>query len=553
MDFVKHLNIDGADTKEIPCIVGKVDPTEATLGAVGCFYLNEDTGDLFKCLSAVSGVYKWERINSGDLYSQGRSVKYSFSSGGWKRVLNIIRVSGGIVTFGLAQTSPKYMSNAVGICFSGFVKYKNDSSTDKRPVLYQLYNNTFGEDDALSDATPARITQVRIAYPKQGTTFPNSDGAIKDYSVNPVNCYLEVYVDFNPKNANTGECAFNMNYAGFADSHNCVPITEETPALGIGMYGEALSYEYLTLSEDGGMYLPKDTLEAETIKSKNIYANGDEVWSGKEIVDKMCPEFKEVYASELTTCEPVEEYPLNVSTSLNDVPCTRAVVNHTGKNMFPLKLKTKTSNGVAFTHDPDTGSVRVSGTSSTATIGHTERFILPPGTYTVSAGYTGNPNCYIQVRNEETDTTLATQIGYKYESRTFTLYDFTKIHIRFYVKGGVYVRQTMYPMLELGNYATNFEPYRGVRYEVDFGREFSECEEFNWNTGILKYRVFDTDILDYFVYEEYFNKHSFPAFPGINILYTERWDEYVSVSGRSDLKAELEKMKNAIISLGGKI
>lgn len=186
------------------------------------------------------------------IQSQGRSAKYSFTSTGWKRVLNIIRTSGGVVNFGIAQSYPLYMSQATGICFSGFVKYKNDTTTDKKPVLYQLYNNIFGENDAMQN--PGRITAVRIGYPDPKQA--NYNNGTSDALTNPINCYLDVLVEFDKDTLKSKSISFNLNYSGFSDSHNCVPITEETDATGTGIYGESLSFHNFYLREGAMLYVP---------------------------------------------------------------------------------------------------------------------------------------------------------------------------------------------------------------------------------------------------------------------------------------------------------
>lgn len=60
MTFLEYLNLFGAPAKEIPCITGKGAPTTATEGAVGCFYMDTDTGEIYKCTAATNGNYTWE-------------------------------------------------------------------------------------------------------------------------------------------------------------------------------------------------------------------------------------------------------------------------------------------------------------------------------------------------------------------------------------------------------------------------------------------------------------------------------------------------------------
>lgn len=66
MNYVQSLNVFGTEAKQIPCITSSGAPTTATEGAVGCLYMDRDTGDIYKCVSALNGVYDWKRIASSD-------------------------------------------------------------------------------------------------------------------------------------------------------------------------------------------------------------------------------------------------------------------------------------------------------------------------------------------------------------------------------------------------------------------------------------------------------------------------------------------------------
>ncbi len=62
MDYVTHHNLLGVEAKEIPSITGKGTPTAETEGAVGCLYMDEDTGYMYKCVAASDGVYTWVAV-----------------------------------------------------------------------------------------------------------------------------------------------------------------------------------------------------------------------------------------------------------------------------------------------------------------------------------------------------------------------------------------------------------------------------------------------------------------------------------------------------------
>lgn len=60
MNYVESLNLFGVEAKEIPCIKGSGAPTTATEGAVGCLYMDTNTGNIYKCTAAANGVYTWK-------------------------------------------------------------------------------------------------------------------------------------------------------------------------------------------------------------------------------------------------------------------------------------------------------------------------------------------------------------------------------------------------------------------------------------------------------------------------------------------------------------
>lgn len=63
MNYVESFNLFGTEVKQIPCIKASGAPTDKTEGAVGCFYMDTDTGDIYKCTSDLDGVYTWASDN----------------------------------------------------------------------------------------------------------------------------------------------------------------------------------------------------------------------------------------------------------------------------------------------------------------------------------------------------------------------------------------------------------------------------------------------------------------------------------------------------------
>lgn len=198
--------------------------------------------------------------------SQGFSADLEIRSPGWKRILNLIRASGGELHLGLAKAraASGYACQSLGINVTGNVNFYRVAD-DTTPRIYQLYNHEMGENNS-SDATRrARITKVRLGYPEEGTDFPQNTESI-NYTTNPVNCYLDIYVDFEPQ-LEDEKLSLHMHYSGYAAANNCEPITEETEATDIGMYGETLRFHEFEVKKNADLYIPNGSLEVGELKA----------------------------------------------------------------------------------------------------------------------------------------------------------------------------------------------------------------------------------------------------------------------------------------------
>lgn len=65
MNYVKSFDLFGVPAMQIPAAPGSGAPTTATEGAVGCLYMDTDTGNLYKCTSVADGVYTWVEAGNG--------------------------------------------------------------------------------------------------------------------------------------------------------------------------------------------------------------------------------------------------------------------------------------------------------------------------------------------------------------------------------------------------------------------------------------------------------------------------------------------------------
>lgn len=78
MNYVDSFNLFGTEAKQNPSITGSGAPTTSTEGAVGCLYMDTDTGALYKCTAAADGVYTWTSVEgSGGSAVSANSVLYT--------------------------------------------------------------------------------------------------------------------------------------------------------------------------------------------------------------------------------------------------------------------------------------------------------------------------------------------------------------------------------------------------------------------------------------------------------------------------------------------
>lgn len=65
MKYVKHFDILGVDTAQIPCIELHGVPTTATVGVVGLLGMDINTGEVYKCTKVNGSIYTWESLTRG--------------------------------------------------------------------------------------------------------------------------------------------------------------------------------------------------------------------------------------------------------------------------------------------------------------------------------------------------------------------------------------------------------------------------------------------------------------------------------------------------------
>lgn len=132
----------------------------------------------------------------------------------------------------------------------------------------------------------------------------------------------------------------------------------------------------------------------------------------------------------------------------------------TGKNLLPNTATSQTINGVTFTVNAD-GSITAKGAASSRAdlflINYGDERPISSGTYTLSSG----GNYYLEMVLIDTGGGSAMYANTLDGNKTFTI-DGDKIYRAYLsVTSGVTIDATIYPQLELGSTATDYEPYTG--------------------------------------------------------------------------------------------
>lgn len=293
--------------------------------------------------------------------AEGVNANYDFTSPGWKRVLNIIRATNGSLNLGIAKTTNGKVTQALGVDFTGYVKFPADDFRNTKPVIYQRYNNIFGLDPNEYPEKRAAITKVRVGYPTE------------EYGTNPVNCYVDIYVDFEPREGYEDYVAFNMSYSGKAASHNTSAIITETPAEDVGIYGEALQYYEFAVKVGPDIYTEGEIeankfigdVEAEKVVANEFYAIGENEEREFNVTDNF------------TNAKVIKD---SIESALIDTMAAYKKYNYLYNT---LKTGDTTKKGVTLTVHPS-GAITINGTCTAKT------------TFNLFNGFTSNsPTIYL--------------------------------------------------------------------------------------------------------------------------------------------------------------
>ena len=325
-------------------------------------------------------------------------------------------------------------------------------------------------------------------------------------------------------------------------------------------------------------------------------AVGENAWSSRNAVDRLCPAFTESGA--VVSCEPVQGYPLGVVSHITLVQegsgdpspdnirpitgWTGAKLHRVGKNLFYSdRTQSNTTCGITCVCTKGSSAIVLDGTATEeSSIRFVQNLLLKAGTYTVSVFGTNNidsahDRIYLRYTNEDGTVGHVNHIMAG-KPKTFTFNADTVIHCDIvYAAGSAYNNKEIFVQIEMGSAATQYEPYRGEEFTLDFGQTVY-CGSLDWASGVLT--VTHGNIESYSgeaVPEGWISSTGeltqgyqvvYPlaepitvgltpqqilALSGINTLYSDTGD--TAVTGKADPVAKLERLENAIRALGGSI
>lgn len=221
-----------------------------------------------------------------------------------------------------------------------------------------------------------------------------------------------------------------------------------------------------------------------------------------DIVDRLCPAFTE--SGETVSCEPVAGYPLTVTAEEEATEIYRC-----GKNLFNLAIL----DGITGRYSAESNSLTVDARGvSYKKDGVTLKLkdyapqLKVGETYCLSGDCTHTGN-FIYLNTSKTIWTFDTSLTVTQE-----MLDSNVLWYNSKTNGDTTVAVISNVQIELGKKTTAFEPYNGGTFAVG---------------------------------------EAIPALPGVNTLCADTGS--ITVTGRADPCAVIEKLQNAVIALGGNI
>ena len=263
------------------------------------------------------------------LTAEGLCQNYLLTTPGWKRIMVMTRGQSGQLNLNLGHNNAESrIFQNLGLTIGGYVNFPNGAygssygtyarnGDNSMPTIYQVYNNEFGDDVNKYPERRARIAKVRMGYPVPGTDYEqiNDDGSVTTAKLtNPINCYFDIYVDFDIAIATRSGVQLQVSYSGKSNNNGVEPIVSETDATDIGIKKEQLTYFEFEPKMGVNLYDPNclnilNELESKNIKSNSIEANVilvDSIQQKTETVSTLGADKLEIYSNKKKVVNPIK-------------------------------------------------------------------------------------------------------------------------------------------------------------------------------------------------------------------------------------------------------
>lgn len=397
----------------------------------------------------------------------------------WRRILNVIRGTSGTVNITLYNKTQDgdrgRGAEFLSFDFTGFVEYSNFNwgSETIGPKIIKNFEHFYRE---INDAPASRISQIRIGYPDPALNsgnfpIPDKDGDF-DKSTNPVNCYVDVLID----KPGTSTADLLVNFFGYADSHNCYSIMDDSTKSGVLKFADGSTeavIDGVTVQSNNlnyGMYGEKLKFSTVTVEEMEHYISSEELTN----------EINNYFTGSSTNTD-IIKLPFNADTVKvavdNPNDSTTLVQYYGSKNMLLYPYSTKYVSIDSEYSDVDKADFNEDGTIdldwhvTTATniyFVHDASLYLKQGvTYTISLGdfdkisnnYNGSPVLYIYHSTYSNIRTYAFSLELTPGKKVFTFtpdVSLNGVNCYLWIKGGSHIVGKLKPQLEIGKAPTSY-------------------------------------------------------------------------------------------------
>ncbi len=269
-----------------------------------------------------------------------------------------------------------------------------------------------------------------------------------------------------------------------------------------------------TLTINGSAY---QLMDGEAARIEDSTA-GENAWSSKNIVDRLCPAFTE--SGTVVSCQPVQGYPLKVVSRID--PVQSGSGDPSPDNIRPITGWTGVQLSCNGKNLMDNRNVFLYGATNIAGIPNK----LKPGqTYTITLY--NITNTFSLWLSEERGTGYRAILSAIEDGvpKTFTAPDWVNDRQSLVLVGAIGSNagtdsiDSFYGQIELGSASTEYEPYRGTEISADLG-QVVYGGIYDWDTGIL---TVDTAMVeldensDIKAVNAYYQASGYPATASMNI------------------------------------